>query len=581
MPRQPSTDWRTDLQRVTLRIYKRETTLWSPFLKGAEDRRGGSVGAKGHSRKSVTVEPPSLSSSLSGNSSVLVAGVLAALVVAWAATNLVLGGEGFAVLVSDKVVGGEETASALARLFAALVLGLFLADAVGWRARWVAGGLVVLGLGHFVFGYLEPLIQEDPPELNESLYESFVTQTLACALFMVGLFPGRPSRLVVWAATIIPAALVVGYVVLFEFLHAEEWMPPLARVASPERTLTLGSPLGWLTPWHWALSTLPLGLAAAAVVGAFWQSRRGLLRSWLLIAVVLLAGSVLHDYLWPSAYGGSLLTTADALSLVFAVVVAVGGISELRRGATERARLLDTERERAQRLNELNALRSDFSAMIAHELETPIASVRKLNEMLSAEGEDPRVRAYATNATGGELDALANLVSDVRAVAAVEREDFGIKARPLPLEELLAAVEVYASTLPGHHPIEVTVRGHLTAGVCVLADPERISQVLRNLLSNAAKYSPEGTPIELRVIGKEGRVRIEVADHGRGIHPDDVPRIFQKFGRGRDPERHKTPGVGLGLYLSQRIVRGHGSELMVQKRPGEGSVFGFELRLER
>ena len=332
------------------------------------------MGAKGHSRESMTVEPPSLPGSLSGNNSVLVAAVLAALVVVWAATNLVLGGEGFAVLVSDKVVGGEEAASALARLFAALVLGLFLADAVGWRARWVAGGLVVLGLGHFVFGYLEPLIQEDPPELNESLYEAFVTQTLACAMFMVGLFPGRPPRLVVWAATAIPIALVAGYVVLFEFLHAEEWMPLLSRVANPERTLTLGSPLVWLTPWHWALSALPLGLASAAVVGAFWQSRRGLLRSWLLIAVVLLAGSVLHDYLWPSAYGGGLLTTADALSLVFAVVVAIGGVSELRRVASERARLLATERERARRLNELNSLRSDFSELIAHELDTPIAA---------------------------------------------------------------------------------------------------------------------------------------------------------------------------------------------------------------
>jgi signal transduction histidine kinase len=558
-------------------MYGRETTLWSPFLKGAEDRRGGSLGAKGHSRESTTVELTRLSDSLSGNSSVLVAAVLAALVVVWAATNLALGGEGFAVLVSDKVVGGEEAASALARLFAALVLGLFLADAVGWRARWVAGGLVVLGLGHFVFGYLEPLIQEDPPELNESLYEAFVTQTLACALFMVGLFPGRPPRLLVWAASIIPMALVVSYVILFEFLHGEEWMPLLSRVADPERTVTLGSPLGWLTLWHWVLSMLPLGLAAAAVVGAFWQSRRGLLRGWLLIAVVLLAGSVLHDYLWPSAYGGSLLTTADALSLVFAVVVAIGGISELRRVASERARLLATERERAQRLNELHALRSDFSAMVAHELDTPIASVRKLNELLSVQGEDPEIRAYTTNATERELDALASLVSDVRAVAALEREGFEIEARRLPLEELLADAEVYASTLPGHHPIEVMVRGDLRAGVRVLADPERVGQVLRNLLSNAAKYSPEGTPIELRLIGKEGRVRIEVADHGQGIHPDDVPRIFEKFGRGRDRERHKTPGVGLGLYLSRRIVRSHGSELTVQTRVGEGSVFAFEL----
>jgi signal transduction histidine kinase len=189
-------------------------------------------------------------------------------------------------------------------------------------------------------------------------------------------------------------------------------------------------------------------------------------------------------------------------------------------------------------------------------------------------------RDCATTATEQELDALTNLVREVRAVAAVEREGFGIEARPLPLEELLAAAEVYASTLPGHHPIEVKVSGDLRVGICVLADPERIGQVLRNLLSKAAKYSPEGTPIELRVIGKEGRVRVEIADQGRGIHPNDVPRIFEKFGRGRDRDgHHERPGVG--LYLSQRIVRGHGSELTVQTRLGEGSVFEFDLGVER
>jgi signal transduction histidine kinase len=283
----------------------------------------------------------------------------------------------------------------------------------------------------------------------------------------------------------------------------------------------------------------------------------------------------LHDYLWPSAYGGGLLTTADALSLAFAVVVAIGGISELRRVASERARLLANERERVRRLDELNALRSDFSAMVAHELETPIAAVRKLNEMLSAEGEDPGVRAYATTATEGELDALANLVRDVRAVAAVEREGFGVEARPLPLEGLLRDAEAFARTLPAEHPFRQVRGGELRAGQSVLADPERIGQVLRNLLSNAAKYSPEGAPIELRVIGKKGRVRLEVADRGPGIHPDDVRRIFEKFGRGR--EGHNMPGVGLGLYLSRRIIRGHGSELRVQTRPGGGSVFAFEL----
>jgi hypothetical protein len=98
------------------------------------------VGAKSRFPESTTAMLPVLPDSSRGYGGVLVAAMLAVFVVAWAATNLFLGGEGFAVLVSDKVVGGEEAASALARLFAALVLGLFLADAVGWRARWVAGG---------------------------------------------------------------------------------------------------------------------------------------------------------------------------------------------------------------------------------------------------------------------------------------------------------------------------------------------------------------------------------------------------------------------------------------------------------
>ena len=133
------------------------------WFGGANGNKGVSVGAKSRFRKSLTEESRVLSDSSNGYGSVLVAAVLAALVVVWAATNLLSGGEGFAVPVSDKVMGGEEAASALARLFAALVLGLFLADSVGWCARWVAVGLVVLGLGHLVFGYLEPLIQEDPP----------------------------------------------------------------------------------------------------------------------------------------------------------------------------------------------------------------------------------------------------------------------------------------------------------------------------------------------------------------------------------------------------------------------------------
>jgi two-component system phosphate regulon sensor histidine kinase PhoR len=197
--------------------------------------------------------------------------------------------------------------------------------------------------------------------------------------------------------------------------------------------------------------------------------------------------------------------------------------------------------------------------------------------MVSVEGKEPAVRKYATTATERELDALTILVRDVRVVSEVEREGFEIETRRLGLEELLADAQTYAGSLPVDHPVRLVRKGNLPRGRYVLADPERIGQVLRNLLSNAAKYSPEGAPIELRVIGKEGQVRVEIADNGQAIHPDEVSRIFEKFGRGRNADNRKMPGVGLGLYLSRRIVRGHGSELTVRTRAGEGSVFGFDL----
>jgi signal transduction histidine kinase len=513
------------------------------------------------------------------------AAALAALIVLWAVANLTVDGFAFAQAGHAKLRGGEEAASAVARIFAALVLFMFSAEGAGWRMRWVAGGLVVLGLGHLIFGYVEPTVQIDPIETNEALYEGFVTQTLACALFAVGLCTIRPPGRLLRAAMAVPVAMVAAYVLIFEFLHGDNWMPRLSieAVEDPGDTVNFALPFGWLTHWHWALAALPLGLALAAAAGAFIQNRRGLLRSWLLFAIVLLAGAQLHEYFWPSPYGGDLLTTADILSLVFAVVVAVGGITELRRVALERAALLASERERVRRLSELTALKADFSAMVAHELDGPIGALRKLAELVSVEGDDREIRNYATSTMEVEIDALNRLVADVRSAARVERDDFRIEPLSLPIGALIDDAEAYARTLPGEHSVRVTYVGTLAPRERVWADPERIGQVLRNLLSNAAKYTPANAPIEIRASRSphNGHIQIEVADHGPGISPEDLRRIFEKFGRGRDEQGKKVSGAGLGLYLSRRIVQSHGSDLRVQSSPGEGSVFSFDLEVTR
>jgi signal transduction histidine kinase len=163
----------------------------------------------------------------------------------------------------------------------------------------------------------------------------------------------------------------------------------------------------------------------------------------------------------------------------------------------------------------------------------------------------------------------------VGTIGTLERDEFAVRHRPVPVERLLADAAAFARTLAEDYPLTIA----RTTDERVLADPERIGQVLRNLLGNAAKYSPPGTPITLRAERRRGRVRIEVEDKGPGIHPADLPLIFEKFGRGVGDSANHIPGVGLGLYLSRRIVQAHGAELTVVSTPGAGSTFGFELEV--
>jgi PAS domain S-box-containing protein len=250
-------------------------------------------------------------------------------------------------------------------------------------------------------------------------------------------------------------------------------------------------------------------------------------------------------------------------------------ITERKRLEAERETLLALEQEQTGRLRELAALKADFTALIAHELGGPLAAMRRLIDMLATGELSPAGQAQAVAALRSEAHTLTALVADVQATATVERNDFAVQIRPVPVRTLLAAAAAFADTLPGDHPLTTTS----TTDEGVWADAERIGQVLRNLLSNAAKYSPAGAPIELRATRRGERVRIAVADQGYGIHPADMARIFAKFGRGRDQAERKVRGAGLGLYLSERILHAHGGELTVDSTPCTGSVFGFDLQV--
>jgi signal transduction histidine kinase len=233
--------------------------------------------------------------------------------------------------------------------------------------------------------------------------------------------------------------------------------------------------------------------------------------------MTLRAGSQLHTMFWPSTFT-DVITTSTALRLAFTAIVLAGGALELHRIAVERAAMLAAEQEHSNRLAELTVLKADFTAMVAHELSGPLTAIARLSEMAS-HFDDRTVRSQALQGIQAEIAMLRSLVSDVQLTAAVERDDF-------------------------------------------LVSPQ-----------------PDGAPVELRAVAEDGVVRIEIVDQGYGIHANDLRRIFEKFGRGRDLGGRPVTGVGVGLYLSRRIVQAHGSELHVHSRPGAGSTFSFTLEM--
>lgn len=476
------------------------------------------------------------------------------------------------VILAPSAKAGVEVILALASLFGALVLLLFPAEGTRMRFRWVAAGFLVLGVGGLLFGYLYPLLIEDPNP-NGARYASLMIQTAAAGCFTGGLALVPPRRMPKWGLILV----LIGALALSGIAYQlAEQLPRLAGIAdikeleraAAQDTATMQG----LTVWHWILSLIPLSLAVIAAIGAAWRLPRDDVAGWLPVVMALLAAAQLHAMFWPAGYSPALLTTASLLRLALTLVVVVGAVLELRRIAAERSAMLAAEQEYSRRLVHLARLRADFTSMVAHELNSPVAAIRRFADMIAI----GNLAAHQTTALEGielQVQLLTSLVADVEASAAVERDNFVVQLRPVPLEALITDARIFAASLPGKPPCSVSVPGRML----VHADPERIAQVLRNLLSNAANYSSDGTPIEIRSDRVGSKIRISVRDRGYGIHPEDLERVFEKFGQGRNEGGERVAGAGLGLYLSRRIIQAHGSDLQVHSELGVGSEFSFEL----
>jgi signal transduction histidine kinase len=222
----------------------------------------------------------------------------------------------------------------------------------------------------------------------------------------------------------------------------------------------------------------------------------------------------------------------------------------------------------------LDEAKSDFVASISHELRTPMTAV--LGAAMTLLREDielsPARRRQLLEMIGSQGRRLTQITEDVLLASRLDRGDLNIEREPVDLGDLVRrAVETMREQAPESVTLKTVPNGAATA----IGDPDRIEQVLVNLIDNAVKYSPEGGEVTVSTASAAGRVRVEVADEGLGIPASEHDSVFEKFYRGS--EGRAVTGTGLGLYICRELVRRMGGTIGVRSRLGGGSTFYFEL----
>ena len=327
---------------------------------------------------------------------------------------------------------------------------------------------------------------------------------------------------------------------------------------------TLADALSHLATAAAHIVLLDLGLPDAEGLAAVRKVRAAAAR----IALVVLTGlddetvatqalnEGAQDYLVKGQIGGHALTRAI-------------------RYAIERQRMhVETEQVRKLQLH----LRNEFISMVSHELRTPLTSIRGALGLIDAGamGDLPEKAKAMVKIAYQNSERLVRIINDILDMEKINSGSLEMRLEAVSvaefLQEALTVNQAYGVKYQVHFVLETP-----RAAANVAADPDRLMQVMANLLSNAAKFSPPGADVNVRVRERDALVRIEVEDHGTGIPEDFRARIFEKFAQADSSSTRRFEGTGLGLSITRRLVEGMGGTIGFTTITGQGTTFHIEL----
>jgi len=230
-----------------------------------------------------------------------------------------------------------------------------------------------------------------------------------------------------------------------------------------------------------------------------------------------------------------------------------------------------TERRRVEKM------KNEFISTVSHELRTPLTSIRGSLGLITggAVGELPEQASNMLDIASNNTERLLLLINDILDIQKIESGQMSFKFQNIKLMPLIEKALADNIGYAEQHGVSFEISQDLEARI--FADPDRLGQVMSNLLSNAAKFSPDGETIEVSVAHHQDRVRISVSDHGPGIPESFHSKLFEKFTQSDSSDTRQKGGTGLGLNITRAIVEKHGGHISFVTKEGIGTTFFVDL----